>query len=67
MNEAGNYAAVQIDRAQSICIDLTAQIAELTTALTRQQDLIDALLPSAKWNDLTPPVEDIPTPEVDTE
>ena len=49
MQQPGNAAAEQIIRAQSIINDLTTQQSEIQAAITRQQALIDALLPVAEW------------------
>lgn len=49
-----NAAAEQIVRAQSIVSDLAAQASEIQAAITRQQDLIDQLMPLADWGDPDP-------------
>ncbi len=49
MQQPGNVAAEQIVRAQSIISDLTTQGAEVQAAITRQQELIANLAPSAVW------------------
>lgn len=67
MQQPGNAAAEQIVRAQSIMSDLTIQQGEIQAAITRQQALVDALLPVAEWAPSTPsePEEPAEEPEVD--
>ena len=45
-----NSAAQQIVAAQSIISDINQQILELQRALSRQQGIIDVLLPLAAWD-----------------
>lgn len=58
--EPVNPAAQMIVSAQSVITDLTMQAAEIQSAITRQQALIDSLVPVAVWTE--PPVEE-PVPE----
>lgn len=44
-----NPAASLIVQAQSILNDLTSQASEIQNAISRQQTLIDSLLPVATW------------------
>lgn len=59
-----NPAAQMIVSAQSIITDLTTQRAELLTAMSKQQALIDSLIPVAEWEP-APPVEE-PEPDPST-
>lgn len=60
MQQPGNAAAEQIVRAHSIMTDLTAQLVEVQAAISRQQALIDALMPVAEWAPADPVEEVIP-------
>lgn len=62
MSTPNNAAANTIQNAQSVIRDLTTQLAEITVAIARQEEIIEGLLPYAEWETL-PPVE----PESTTE
>lgn len=61
MEQPGNAAAEQIVRAQSIITDLTAQSAEVQAAISRQQALVDALMPVSEWAPAPPEPEPEPS------
>lgn len=67
MQESMNEAAQLIKSAQSNVTDLTVQITELIEARSRQQALIDSLLPVASWGSAGPgeEVDNVPGEEVD--
>lgn len=49
MTHPVNQAANLVISAQSIITDLTSQAAEIQAAISKQQTLIDALLPVSEW------------------
>lgn len=49
MSQPSNPAAQMIVQAQSVIRDLTTQADEVQAAITKQQSLIDSLLPVAEW------------------
>lgn len=68
MQQPGNAAAEQIVRAQSIIADLTIHAGEIQAAISRQQAVVDALLPVAEWAPAEPePEEAEEEPDGDTE
>lgn len=67
MQQPGNAAAEQIMRAQSIISDLTIQASEIQAAISRQQAIVDALLPVAEWAPAEPEPEPEPEPEAEEE
>lgn len=56
-----NQAAHLIQQSQSVVRDLTTQLTEIQQAITRQQDMIDSLMPIAHWEEPEPEPE--PEPE----
>lgn len=49
-----NQAAHLVQQAQSVVRDLTTQLTEIQSAINRQLDVIDSLMPVAHWAEIEP-------------